>query len=143
MAQIRKAHARMLTVDGCASSGGSASIISRMKAGGLDAAFFVVSVPQGEPTPEGYAAGRGEALDAIRRIRRIVGERPRLISLALTPEDAYRLEKEGRHAAYIGLENGYALGADISLVSEYYKEGVRYLAFWETRTTPSAIRPST
>ena len=59
-----------------------------------------------------------------------MGERPRLISLALTPEDAYRLEKEGRHAAYIGLENGYALGADISLVSEYYKEGVRYLALW-------------
>jgi len=128
MEQIRQAHGRMLTVDGYVGAGGGARFISLMKAGGLDAAFFVVSVPQGEPTPEAYSAVRAEALGAIRRIRRMAGERPRLMSFARAPQDAYRLEKEGRHAAYIGLENGYALGTDLSLVSEYHKEGVRYLA---------------
>ena len=127
MDQIRQAQARMLTVDGHASARVGKRFLSVMEAGGLDAAFFVVSVSQGEPSPEGYAAGRAEALDAIRRVRRMAGERPRLMSFAQAPQDAYRLEKEGRHAAYIGLENGYALGTDLSLVSEYYKEGVRYL----------------
>jgi hypothetical protein len=51
MEQIRQAHGRMLTVDGHVGAHVRERYLSVMEAGGLDAAFFVVSVPQGEPTP--------------------------------------------------------------------------------------------
>ena len=33
------------------------------------------------------------------------------VGLVLNPDDAYALEKEGKHAIYIGIENGYPIGA--------------------------------
>jgi membrane dipeptidase len=54
-------------------------------------------------------------------------DHPDLVELALTPEDAYRLENEGKRAAYIGIENGYAIGKDLSLIEEFYNRGVRYI----------------
>ncbi len=52
---------------------------------------------------------------------------PLLVELATSPEDAYRLEKEGKRAAFIGIENGYLIGKDLSLVEEYYDRGIRYI----------------
>jgi len=37
------------------------------------------------------------------------------------------LEKEGKRAAFIGMENGYPIGKDLSLVKEYYDRGIRYI----------------
>ena len=128
MDEIKQAQARMLTLDVHVESGRIAGFISRMKAGGLDAAFFVVAVPQGDPTPEGYATAKAKALEAIYRIRKAAEDRPRLLGFARTPEEAYRLEKEGRHAVYVGLDNGYPIGAGLSLISAFYEEGARYLA---------------
>ena len=33
-----------------------------------------------------------------------------VVGLALNPEDAYSLEKQGKRAIYIGIENGYPIG---------------------------------
>lgn len=128
MDEIRLAQARMLALDGHVDAGRIPGFISLMKTGGLDAAFFVAAVPHGSPTPEGYATAKAKALEAIHRIRRAAEDRPQILGFARTPEDAYHLEKEGRRAVYIGLKNGYALGEELSLVSTFYEEGVRYLA---------------
>jgi len=145
--QIRQAHDRMLTVDARidtigkllkpgwkigerhdpGKSGGGQVDLPRMKEGGLDAAFFVVPVEQGERTPEGYANARESAAHAIDRIRRVTEENSLTILLALSPGDAYRFEKEGKLAAFIGLGNGYAIGTDLSLIESYHAKGVRYL----------------
>ncbi len=127
MEQIRASHVRMLTVDGNIGSGAAAKVLSRMEAGGLDAAFFVVPVAQGGLSSEAYEKARETAFNAIRSFKRTIELRPKLIGLGRGPEDAYRLEKGGRHAAYLGLGNGYAIGADLSLISAYYEEGVRYM----------------
>ena len=37
------------------------------------------------------------------------------------------LEKAGKRAIYIGIENGYPIGKDLSNVELYYKKGVRYI----------------
>jgi membrane dipeptidase len=55
------------------------------------------------------------------------------VALATTPEDAYRIEKEGKRAAFIGMENGYPIGKDLSLIGEYYDKGVRYITFCHSR----------
>jgi membrane dipeptidase len=123
---------------------GSKADLPWMKEGGLDAAFFAVPILQGDPTPDGYANARETALRAVDRIWRMTEDRPRQIGLGLSPEDAYRLEKEGKLTAFIGLENGYAIGTDLSLIAAYHAKGVRYLtlcgeadnAFCDSATDP-------
>ncbi len=99
----------------------------RMAEGGLDAEFFVVYIGQGERTPEGYARARERASLMLDAIHKMGEDYPQLVELATSPEDAYRLEKEGKRAAFIGMENGYPIGKDLSLVKEYYDRGIRYI----------------
>lgn len=101
--------------------------LPRMKDGGLDAEFFAVFVGQGPLTTEGYAKARKRADNLLDAIHRMCVEHTDLVELALTPEDAYRLEKQGKRAAFIGLENGYPIGQDLSLVQYYFGRSVRYI----------------
>jgi membrane dipeptidase len=99
----------------------------RMKEGGLDAQFFAVFVGQGPRTPEGNAIVQKKALDILAAIRKSVDENNTQAEIALTPDDAYRLKNEGKRAIYIGLENGYALANDVTMVNKYYDMGIRYI----------------
>jgi len=101
--------------------------LPRMAEGGLDAEFFAVFIGQGERTPEGYAKAKGRAMQMLAAIHKMCGDYPHLVELATSPEDAYRIEQEGKRAAFIGMENGYPIGKDLSLVKEYYERGVRYI----------------
>lgn len=105
----------------------------RMKEGGLDGAFFAVFVAQGKCTPEGYAAAKAHADLLFDTIYSSVGRHPDLAGIALTPSDGYRLKKEGKRAVFIGIENGYPLGQDISLVGNYYRRGARYITLVHTK----------
>lgn len=107
--------------------------LPRMAEGGLDAEFFAAFVAQGPRTPEGNAKARIEVLAIIDAIYGMAREYPTLIGVALTPDDAYRLKKAGKRAAYIGIENGYAVGNDLGLLREYYDKGVRYVTLCHSR----------
>ena len=50
-----------------------------------------------------------------------------IVGLALEPEDAYALEREGKRAIYVGIENGYPIGSDLSNIELFYDKGVRYI----------------
>ena len=101
--------------------------LPRMAEGGLDAEFFAAFIGQGPRTPEGYAKAKKRADLLLDAIHKMCEDYPQLVELATTPEDAYRLEKKGKRAAFIGMENGYPIGKDLSLVKEYYDRGVRYI----------------
>ena len=101
--------------------------LPRMAEGGLDAEFFAVYVGQGARTPEGYAKAKERAIRLLDAIHKMCEDYPQLVGLATSPEDAYRLEKEGMRAAFIGMENGYPIGKDLSLMRKYYERGVRYI----------------
>ena len=101
--------------------------LPRMAEGGLDAEFFAAFVGQGALIPEGRAKAKQRADLLIDAIHKMCEDYPDLVGLATTPEDAYRLEREGKRAAFIGMENGYPIGKDISLVEKFYKRGVRYI----------------
>ena len=107
--------------------------LPRMAEGGLDAEFFAVFVGQGERTEQGYARAKDWALKTLAAIHAMGDKYPDLVGLALTPDDAYRLEKEGRRAAFIGIENGYPVGKTLSNLEEYYKQGVRYVTLCHSR----------
>jgi membrane dipeptidase len=102
--------------------------VPKMVEGGMDAAFFIVYVGQGERTPEGHARAHARALDRFAAIRRMTDELcPDAIALAYRADDVAPILESGKRVAVIGLENGYMVGRELSLLSEYYDMGARYL----------------
>lgn len=99
----------------------------RMKEGGLDAIFFAAFVAQDIRDNDGHDRAKNLCLQMIDSIKTSTDKNSDLVGLATTPEDAYALEKEGKRAIYIGIENGYPLGNDISNVEMFYNKGVRYI----------------
>jgi membrane dipeptidase len=99
----------------------------RMKQGGMDAMFFAVYTAQGPRTPEGHAAAKASALTQFGLIRDALKKYPNLAELATSPADAYRLQKAGKRAVFIGMENGYPVGNDLTLLKTYYDLGCRYI----------------
>jgi membrane dipeptidase len=106
--------------------------LPRMKFGGLDATFFAVFVGQGPRTEEGHAKAKEHAIAILDAMDAMFAKYPDLCSLALTAPDAKALEKEGKRAIYIGMENGYPLGHDIGMLDYFYKRGVRYVTLAHT-----------
>jgi membrane dipeptidase len=103
--------------------------LPKMVTGGLDAAFFIVYVGQGDLTPEGYASAyrqASEKFDAIHRLTKEIA--PDQIGLALTSADARRIYKSGKKVAFIGVENGYPIGDDLGRIKEFHDRGARYLS---------------
>lgn len=99
----------------------------RMKEGGLDAIFLVVYLGQGKLTQEGYDAAHERALRTFDVIRESLDSYPEMAEPALTPDDAYTIAEKGKRAIYIGVENGYPIGRDLSRLRKYYDLGARYL----------------
>lgn len=103
--------------------------LPKMEAGGLDAAFFVVYVGQGELNAEGYAAATASALGHFEAIHRLTEEiAPDRIELALNSDDVRRIAASGKKVAMIGIENSYQLGTDLGNVERFYDLGGRYIS---------------
>jgi membrane dipeptidase len=102
--------------------------IPKMVAGGLDMTFPAVYVGQGPRTPEGNAAVKAAALEKFAAIHRVAEEMcPEKVAIAYRADDVERILAEGKRVYGIGIENGYAIGHDLSLVQRYYDLGTRYI----------------
>jgi membrane dipeptidase len=105
----------------------------RMVEGGLNAEFFAVFTGQGPRNDSAFTEVHKQALGVFDAIRKNVAENSKMAELAYSPEDAYRLKKAGKIAAFIGVENGYPIGKDISRIKEFYDLGARYMTLSHTR----------
>jgi membrane dipeptidase len=109
----------------------------RMREGGLDAQFFSIWVE-----PEFYGLGGERAVaraDAQVALVRALAERhPETWALATTAADVRRAKGEGRLAALLGLEGGYALDEKVESVERYFRAGVRYISPTWTHSLPWA-----
>jgi membrane dipeptidase len=101
--------------------------LPRMKKGGLDAMFFAVFTGQKPRTEENYRKTYQLANQMLDSIHSMVRQNTDLATLALKADDLERIEKTGKRAVYIGMENGFPLAKDITRVEEFYKKGVRYI----------------
>ena len=102
--------------------------VPKMKAGGMDVGFFAVYVGQRERTPEGYAAVKEQAMTKFTAIHRMAEEMcPEEIEIPYTADDIERIHSEGKLIAGIGIENGFAIGQDLSLLETYFDLGTRYM----------------
>lgn len=99
----------------------------RMKEGGLDAMFFAVFTGQKPRTEENYQGTYALANQMLDSIHSSLKQNSDLATLALKADDLAKIEKTGKRAIYIGMENGFPLAKDLSRVEEFYKKGVRYI----------------
>lgn len=146
--RAERIHASILTVDthcdtpmefsdptfdmGVRSSDGCVDF-PKMNEGGLHAEFFAVFTGQGPRNDSAFNAVHQKALDLLKAIRNNVEKNSSMARIATTPEDAYRIKREGKIAAFIGMENGYPIGKDISRIKQYYDLGARYITLAHTK----------
>ena len=108
--------------------GGRQVDLVKMEEGGLDAAFFIVYVGQTERTPENYAQAKADAMIKFDAIHRMAEEMyPDRVEIAYTADDFARIAASGKLVAAIGIENGYVIGTDLSLLETYHELGARYI----------------
>ena len=104
--------------------------IAKMEEGGLDGAFLIVYVGQ---TPEldsaAFARANAAALEKFAAIHRLAEQiAPTRVGLATSAAQARAIYASGRKAIFIGVENGFPIGADITNVRKFYALGGRYMS---------------
>jgi membrane dipeptidase len=108
---------------------------ARMKEGGLDAQFFSIWVE-----PQLYGVGGEMAVERadkqITAVRSLAEKHPETWELATSAGDVRRIAGEGKLAALMGLEGGYAIDEKLENVERYYRMGVRYMSpAWSVSTS--------
>ena len=142
--QVAKIHQKILTVDthcdtpmamlddnfdiGIKNSPPQSRVdFPRMKEGSLDAMFFAAFTSQRERTAENTENAYKTANQMIDVTYEACHKYNNLAEIATKSSDAARIEKSGKRAIYIGMENGFPIGTDINRVKEFYNRGVRYV----------------
>ena len=140
-AKAKDIHSRILSVDthcdtplNLARGGGLAErsrqqqvSVPKMRDGHLDAQFLAAYLGQKEENPASLKRA-AESCDAlVRSIRAEIDRHSDICGLAITEADARELKAQGRKAFFIGIENGFGLGGDISAIAKFKDMGVNYI----------------
>ena len=107
--------------------------IVRMTEGKLDAVFMAMFTSQRKRDNQGYQQAKDHANNLIDLTEKLVAENPEQLAIALTPEDAYRNEKLGKKSIFLGMENAYPLGKDLTNVQFFFDRGIRYITLTHSK----------
>ena len=103
--------------------------LPKMKAGGLDVAWFIVYTGQDSLTETGFEKAYNTAMSKFEAIHKLTNEiAPDQIELATSSNDVRRIVESGKKVAMIGIENGYPVGTDLNNVKKFYDLGGRYMS---------------
>ncbi|MDR1881689.1 MAG: gamma-glutamyl-gamma-aminobutyrate hydrolase family protein [Prevotella sp.] len=107
--------------------------IPKMEEGMLDAVFFAAYIGQG-PRDQISTQKAVDRIDGlIKGIHAQVEKNRDICGIAYTAGDLARLKREGKKAVFIGIENGYGIGKDISNIARFRKTGVNYITLCHTK----------
>ena len=101
--------------------------IPKMQEGCLDAVFLAAFGGQKERDEAGLNQAVEKATGLIQNIYNQAAQNPDLCGIAVTADDLESLKKQGKRAFFIGIENGYAIGKDLSNIEKFKKMGVNYI----------------
>ncbi len=104
--------------------------LAKMEEGGLDAAFLIVYVGQSaELNADGFARAKATAMEKFEAIHRLADTiAPTRVGLARTAAEARAIHASGRKVVFIGIENGFPIGSDITNVRQFHALGGRYMS---------------
>ena len=101
--------------------------LHKMKEGRLDAGIMVAYLPQKERDDASLKEATRYADSTLDKLQQMVEAFPEAVTLARTPDDLYRLKREGRKAIMMGIENGYAIGKDLTNLQHFSDRGIVYM----------------
>lgn len=101
--------------------------LHKITEGHLDATIMVAYLKQLERTDEALSAATAKADRILNEIEEMVAKNYTAVDIAYTPADLCRLKKAGKKAVMLGIENGYAIGKDITNVERFRHRGVVYM----------------
>lgn len=101
--------------------------LHKMKEGHLDSTIMVAYLEQQERDPESLLNATAKANRILTQIEEMVAKNCTAVDIAYTPEDLWRLKAQGKRAIMLGIENGYAIGKDLSNIEAFRKRGVVYM----------------
>jgi membrane dipeptidase len=103
--------------------------LPKMFDGGLDAVFFSIYVGQGPLTPEGYQRAYETDMEKFAAVHRLAKElAPDKIEIAYRADDAAKIAAKGKKVAFMGVENAYGIGTDLTNIKKFYDQGARYMS---------------
>ena len=101
--------------------------LPKMREGFLDASIMVAYLKQGERDAESLLAATAKADRILTQIEEMVAANCTEVDIAYKPSDIARLKHAGKKAIMLGIENGYAIGKDLSLLEHFAKRGIVYM----------------
>jgi len=103
--------------------------LPKMEKGGLKGVFLAVYVGQNPQLNEQtYKAAYDQAMVKFTAAHNVAEKMyPDRCALATSPDDVERIARTGKRVIMIGIENGFVIGTDLSLVRKYYDLGARYI----------------
>lgn len=101
--------------------------LHKMTEGHLDATIMVAYLKQGERDDATHLATTAKTERILTKIEEMAAANCTAVDIARTPDDLYRLKREGKRAIMLGIENAYAIGHDLSLVEHFRRRGVVYM----------------
>lgn len=101
--------------------------LHKMTEGRLDATIMVAYLEQKERTDEALLAATAKADRILTQIEVMAATHCTAVDIAYTPADLYRLKHDGKKAIMLGIENGYAIGKDLSLLRHFRDRGIVYM----------------
>jgi len=101
--------------------------LHKMEEGGLDGSIMVAYIPQKERDEAGLKAAKELTDSLLSQLEEMVEANHDHVEFARTPVELSELKKAGKHAIMKGIENGYAIGKDLSLLSTYRQRGIVYI----------------
>ena len=98
-----------------------------MREGRLDAVVMAAYLPQGERNDEAHRRAFDYAVERLTRVEEQAIRYPDFLGIARSTDDLRRLKREGRRAIIPAVENGYAIGRDLSRLHAFKRMGVAYI----------------
>jgi microsomal dipeptidase-like Zn-dependent dipeptidase/gamma-glutamyl-gamma-aminobutyrate hydrolase PuuD len=98
-----------------------------MTDGRLDATIMAAYIPQDLPGAYDYASARTLADSLLDGICRIATSDPSRLALARTPAELFINKEKAIKSILPAIENGYAIGDDLNLITHWRQRGVVYM----------------
>jgi membrane dipeptidase len=100
----------------------------KMQAGGVDAVVMAIAVGPGPRDEAGAAEALRVAREELQEIQGLAADPDNNVVIPLTADDLVQAHEEGKLALILGFQNARILGRDVSLIDEFYAQGVRVFA---------------
>lgn len=111
------------------------------------AVFWAICTEQGARDAAGNQQARDQGLLRMIEIQRMLAANPETFELATTADEAERIAAAGKRVVFISMENASPLASDPSLITLYYKLGLRMIGighfanndFGDSSTNPAGL----